>query len=184
VAFSLIAGVLNAGYPLTAEMWIAGVPIPAGKLPCRGRIVSNEAPLAEVIASSTHGVLATTKRSSHPQLSNVLYLWDGESRIARISTTDGRVKARNLRRNPNAALYVAGSHFWSYAVGEGTAELSDVSTSPGDAAGRELLELSTALMGPRDEDEFFERMVADNRLVIRLHVDRLYGLVLDRPPGS
>ncbi len=67
------------------------------------------------------------KRSGHPQLSNVLYLWDGDQRTAKITTTETRLKARNLRRNPNAAPYVAGTHFWSYAVAEGTAKLSAVS---------------------------------------------------------
>ena len=129
-------------------------------------------------------MLATTKSSGHPQLSNVLYLWDGGRRTAAITTTDTRLKTRNLRRNPNAALYVAGAHFWSYAVAEGTAELSAVSTTPGDDAGRELLELHTALMGPQDEDGFFQRMVDDQRLVVRVHVDRLYGLTLDQPPGT
>ena len=146
--------------------------------------MDNDEALTKVIAASQHGVLATTKRSGHPQLSNVLYLWDSVQRTAKISTTDTRLKARNLKRNPNAALYVAGKHFWSYAVAEGTAELSPVSTTPGDNAGRELHELHEALMGPQDEEGFFRRMVDDQRLVISIHVDRLYGLTLDRPPGT
>jgi hypothetical protein len=42
------------------------------------------------------GVLATVARDGRPQLSNVLYAPDADSRIVRTSTTDDRVKARNL----------------------------------------------------------------------------------------
>jgi len=69
-------------------------------------------------------------------------------------------------------------------LAEGTTQLSDVSTTPGDTAGRELLELHTAFYGELDEDRFFDQMVADQRLVIRLRVERLYGVALDRPPGA
>jgi hypothetical protein len=57
-------------------------------------------PLVQLIAAGRHGVLATIKPSGHPYMSNVLYVWDEENQIARISTTARRLKARNLRRDP------------------------------------------------------------------------------------
>lgn len=55
----------------------------------------------------------------------------------------------------------------------------------GDEACRELLELHITLVGaPEDEAAFFTQMVQARRLVIRLRVRRLYGLVLERPPDT
>ena len=48
----------------------------------------------------------TLKRDGRPQLSNVGYLYDGPSRTALISVTDGRAKSHNLRRDPRASLHV------------------------------------------------------------------------------
>jgi PPOX class probable F420-dependent enzyme len=146
--------------------------------------VSDDTALAQIIAATNQGVLATIKPDGYPQLSNILYLWDPDRRIARISTTARRLKARNLRRDRHAALHVSGDHFWAFAVAEATAELSDVCTTPGDAAGRELNEIHTAFYGELDPGPFYADMVANRRLVIRLHVHRLYGIALPTAPGT
>jgi PPOX class probable F420-dependent enzyme len=83
-------------------------------------------------------VLATIKRDGRPQLSNVLYTADSDTRIVRISTTADRVKARNLARDPRASLHVGGDDFWQFAVADGSVVLSAISTTPADAAGMEL----------------------------------------------
>jgi PPOX class probable F420-dependent enzyme len=143
-----------------------------------------EQQLLQLVAASQQGVLAAVTREGYPHLTNVLYLWDPETRTARISTTADRVKGRILRRDPRAALHVPGDHFWSYAVAECDAELSEVATSPGDAACQELLQVHSAFFGELDEPEFFAQMTAARRLVVRLRVRRLYGVLLDAPPGT
>ncbi len=141
--------------------------------------------LLGLIAASRRGVLATIAPDGRPQLSNVLYTWDPAEQTARISTTADRVKARNLRRDPRAALHVSGDHFWQFAVGEGAVTLSEVAAEPGDEPTRELLALTTAHYGGvDDEDEFYRRMIAARRLVVRLHVRHVYGVFLDKPPGG
>ena len=140
--------------------------------------------LLGLIAGTTHGVLATIAADGRPQLSNVLYIWDAEERVARISTTADRVKARNLRRDPRAALHVAGRQFWQFAVAEGPVTLSEVAAEPGDDASRELLAVHAGLYGKQDEDDFYRQMIAARRLVVRLHVRRVYGIALDKPPGT
>jgi PPOX class probable F420-dependent enzyme len=140
--------------------------------------------LLDVIADHREGVLATIKADGRPQLSNILYVWDAPERTARISTTATRVKARDLRRDQRASLYVAGPHFWSYAVADGDTELIGPTTVAGDEAGRELLLVHSAFYGGLDEDAFFHQMVENQRLVIRLRVTHVYGVVLDRPPGG
>ncbi|MEV2272747.1 PPOX class F420-dependent oxidoreductase [Nonomuraea africana] len=144
------------------------------------RILTDEE-LSKLLGEQQFGVLATVRRSGHPHLSTVLYHWDPDERVIRISTTDDRLKARQARTNPRLALHVNGPDVWSFAVAEGDAEVSEVSTTPGDAAGRELLALTSGFENPAQETAFLRQMVKERRVVIRLRVSRLYGTALDIP---
>jgi PPOX class probable F420-dependent enzyme len=144
----------------------------------------DEQPLLNVIAENRQGILAAVTRAGYPHLTNVLYVWDADERTARVSTTADRVKGRILQRDPRAALHVPGAHFWSYAVAECDAELSAVARIAGDEASRELLEVHSAFYGEiEDEPAFYTQMVNAKRLVVRLRVRRVYGVLLDNPPG-
>jgi PPOX class probable F420-dependent enzyme len=124
------------------------------------------------------GVLATIKSDGRPQLSNIGYAWNPETRVARIVAGDFRAKALNLRRDPRGSLHVTNDEFTLWLVAEGTVELSEVCKSPDDAIGHELIEMLRSL-GPEVTDEQHEAFLVDypivDRLIIRLHVDRLYG---------
>jgi PPOX class probable F420-dependent enzyme len=144
-----------------------------------------EQALLDLIAENREGVLAAVTRAGYPHLTNVLYVWDAAARIARVSTTADRVKGRILKRDPRAALHVPGPHFWSYAVAECDAELSAVAHTPGDDACRELRDVHSAFYDePPDESKFYAQMIEAKRLVVRLRVRRVYGVLLDKPPGS
>ncbi|MFE6485690.1 TIGR03618 family F420-dependent PPOX class oxidoreductase [Streptomyces sp. NPDC057757] len=142
------------------------------------RSLSDEA-LSSLLGQQQFGTLATVRRSGHPHLTTMVYSWDPETRIVRFSTTADRVKIQHLRRNPRAALHVSGGDVWSFAVAEGDAVVSESTTVPGDAVGRELLGMIPKVGRPEDEATFLEELVAERRMVIRLKVDRLYGTVLD-----
>ncbi|MER6570813.1 PPOX class F420-dependent oxidoreductase [Streptomyces sp. NPDC001093] len=142
------------------------------------RPLSDEA-LSDLLAKQQFGTLATVKRSGHPHLTTMLYAWDPQSRVVRLSTTADRAKAKQLRRDPRAALHVQGGDVWSFAVAEGSAEVSETTTVPGDAVGRELLAMLPPTARPEHEDAFLAQQVAERRVVIRLRVDRLYGTALD-----
>ncbi|HEY5318111.1 MAG TPA: PPOX class F420-dependent oxidoreductase [Solirubrobacteraceae bacterium] len=146
--------------------------------------MADEQQLLDLIASTNEAVLAGVTRAGYPHLTNVLYVWNAEERIARVSTTADRVKGKILRRDPHAALHVSGPHFWSYAVAECDAETSEIAATPGDDACRELLEVHSAFYGELDEEPFFGQMIEARRLVVRLQVRRVYGVILDKPPGS
>ncbi|MHC3455414.1 TIGR03618 family F420-dependent PPOX class oxidoreductase [Streptomyces prasinus] len=135
--------------------------------------------LSHLLGTQQFGTLATVRRSGHPHLTTLLYHWDAEARVARFSTTADRAKPLHLRRDPRAALHVRGDDVWSFAVAEGEAEVSEVTTVPGDAVGRELLGLVPRATRPEDEAAFLEQLVAERRVVIRLKADRLYGTALD-----
>src|SRR5579875_3814557 len=101
-------------------------------------------------AEHTQGVLATVRRDGRPQLSNISYRLEGTT--ARISVTEDRAKTKNLRRDPRGALYVPGQSFWSYAVLDGTAQLSAVAAEPDDPTVNELVDLYRSIRGEEHPD--------------------------------
>src|ERR1700761_4030942 len=96
-----------------------------------GRQVFDDKLLA-VIADNSLGVLATIKRDGRPQLSNVSYYLDVRSAAIQVSITEPRAKTRNLRRDPRASILVSSDDGWSYAVAEGTAELTPPASTRDD----------------------------------------------------
>ncbi|MFF5262754.1 PPOX class F420-dependent oxidoreductase [Actinomadura viridis] len=138
--------------------------------------MADEAVLTALLSERDQGVLATLKRDGRPQLSTINYHFDEPRRLIRISITDDRAKARNLRRDPRASLHVSSPDGWAWTVAEGDAELSEVAADPGDAAVEELIEVYRAIQGEHpDWDDYRRAMVADRRVVLRLHVRRVYG---------
>jgi PPOX class probable F420-dependent enzyme len=139
--------------------------------------VSDDA-LWELIAGRLQGVLATIARDGRPQMSNILYAYDAETRTAKVSVTADRAKAKNLARDGRGTLYVAGDNFYAYAVADAAVSLSAVAAAPGDDACKELLEVHTRLMGEQDPETFDQQMIEHQRLVARLRLDHVYGLVV------
>ncbi|MFF0741121.1 TIGR03618 family F420-dependent PPOX class oxidoreductase [Streptomyces sp. NPDC004111] len=138
-----------------------------------------DAELDTILREQQFAVLASVRRTGHPHLATVLYHWDPAERMIRISSTRDRLKPRHLRADPHAALHVA-RDVWAYAVAEGEVEVSEPTTEPGDAVGRELLAMAAAGGVPVDDEAaFFTEVVAERRVVLRLKVSRLYGTVLD-----
>jgi uncharacterized protein len=134
--------------------------------------------LVALASARNIGALATIKRDGRPQLSTVNYALDPEAAEVRMSVVDGRAKVHNLRRDPRASVFVTSTDGWTYAVLEGTVELSPVALAPDDDAVEELVEVYRAIRGEDhpDWDEYRAAMVADRRLVARLRIERAYGL--------
>lgn len=133
--------------------------------------------LLTLLADRRQGVVVTLKRDGRPQLSNVSYAFDPERRLIRVSITEGRAKTKNLRRDPRVSFYVSTPEFGAYMVAEGTAELTPVTTDPTDATADELVEVYRAIAGEHpDWAEYREAMVKDERLVLRIAIDRVYGM--------
>ncbi len=140
--------------------------------------------LLDLVAARRQGVLATVKKDGRPQLSNVLYVWDPEDGLARVSVTADRAKTRNAARDPRVSLHVSAEDFAGYAVVEGDAELSAVAVDPHDAAADELVATYRAATGGEhpDWEEFRRAMVADRRQVLRVRATKVYGMArLSRP---
>ncbi|MFE7602734.1 pyridoxamine 5'-phosphate oxidase family protein [Streptomyces sp. NPDC057494] len=122
------------------------------------RVLTNQE-LSQPLSQQQFGVLASVRSTGHPHLSSVLYDWNAEERILRISSTADRLKVRQLRRDPHASLHVSGPDIWSFAVAEGETEIAD----------------------PADEAAPGEQPLPDRRVTILLRVSRLYGTALDVP---
>lgn len=130
--------------------------------------------------TTTRSVLVTVRRDGRPQLSNVLHAVFDDGTI-RVSTTADRAKARNLAREPWAALHVTSEDFRAYAVIEADVRLTPVAADPDDAAADMLVEHYRALFGEQDDwADFRARQVADRRLLALLRPTRAYGM----PPVS
>ncbi|MFF8034626.1 PPOX class F420-dependent oxidoreductase [Streptomyces sp. NPDC016626] len=133
--------------------------------------------LLGLLSEEGGGVLVTLKRDGRPQLSNVVHAYDPDERIIRVSLTDDRAKTRNLRRDSRASYHVTTGDRWAYTVAEGTAELSPVAADPHDGTVEELVRLYRDVNGEHpDWDDYRAAMVRDRRLVLRLRVERAYGI--------
>jgi PPOX class probable F420-dependent enzyme len=133
--------------------------------------------LLSLVSEYDGGVLVTLKRDGRPQLSNVNHAYYPDERIIRVSLTDDRAKTRNLRRDPRASYHVTSDDRWAYTVVEGTAELTPVARDAHDDTVEELIRLYRDVQGEHpDWDDYRAAMVRDHRLVLRLHVERAYGI--------
>lgn len=134
--------------------------------------------LVALASARNIGAMATIKRDGRPRLSTVNFTLDLATATARISVLDGRAKVDNLRHDPRASIFVISSDGWTYAVLEGTVELSPVAMASDDQTVEELVEIYRVIRGEDHPnwDEYREAMVADQRLVARLRVEHVYGL--------
>ncbi|WP_037673118.1 TIGR03618 family F420-dependent PPOX class oxidoreductase [Streptomyces griseus] len=133
--------------------------------------------LLALLSEGRSGVLVTLKRDGRPQLSNVSHHYYPEEGVVRISVTDDRAKTRNLRRDPRASYHVTTSGHRAYTVAEGTADLAPVARDPYDETVEELIRLYRDVVGEHpDWDDYRAAMVRDRRLVVRLRVERAYGI--------
>jgi PPOX class probable F420-dependent enzyme len=59
---------------------------------------------AQLFLDPNYGVATTVRRDGSPQMSVVWLDWDGEHVV--FNTAEGRVKPRNIRRNPVVGVFV------------------------------------------------------------------------------
>ena len=139
-------------------------------------IVRGMADLWTVLTESHDGTLATIKKDGRPQLSDINYVADAGTQIIRISTRATLAKVHNLRRDPRASLHVVAAA-GGYAVAEAPAAFSPVAAGAHAATVEELIEVYRLIREEEhsDWDDYRAAMVKDQRLVLSLHVERVYG---------
>ena len=127
-------------------------------------------------AQRKNGVLITLRADGRPQSSDIVYACDDGTFL--ISITDDRAKTVNMRRDARVVLHVTDPATWSYVSFDATAELTPVTTEPGDAAGEELVKLYRLVQGEHpDWDEYRQAMIDQRRLVARVRPAKAVGAV-------
>lgn len=119
--------------------------------------------------------IGTSSAVVRPQTSNVVYALRGGQ--IQVSLTEDRAKTKNLRRDPRVTLHVSVPDLSAWAAVEADADLSPVTTTPGDETGRALAQLYVQIAGTEhpDWDEYYRAMVAERRLLLTLSVAHGYG---------
>ena len=120
------------------------------------------------LSVNPRAVLATTRSDGRPQLSPIVVAVDDDGRLL-ISTRETAIKAKNLARDPRAAVCGLNDSFYGeWVQAEGTAELIHL-----PAAMPLLEDYYRRISGEHpDWGEYQEAMRRDKRLIIRITVDR------------
>ncbi len=121
------------------------------------------------IGQNKNGVLTTILKDGRPHSAPIVYALSGDT--IEISSTWGRVKSKNLKRDPRANLCILSGNSWHpYITAEGTCELVE------DPDGGLNLDLYRRVTGgdPEDVDEYLEAMTRERRHLIRLRIERVY----------
>ncbi|HVC42024.1 MAG TPA: PPOX class F420-dependent oxidoreductase [Candidatus Saccharimonadales bacterium] len=129
--------------------------------------MAHEAAL-EFLRRNPRGVLATYRRDGQAQLSPVLAAVDADDRVV-ISTREGAIKTRNLRRTSRAALCVLSDRFFgAWHTIEG-----DVAIVALPDAMEPLVDYYRRVSGEHpDWQEYREAMARERRVLLRITVDR------------
>jgi PPOX class probable F420-dependent enzyme len=122
----------------------------------------------DFIRKQHRAVLATYRQDGQVQMSPVAVAVDEESRVV-VSTRETAMKTRNLRRNPRASVCALSERFFGawYSV-EGNVEILSL-----PEALEPLVDYYRRVSGEHpDWDEYREAMVREQRVLVRITVDR------------
>jgi PPOX class probable F420-dependent enzyme len=123
---------------------------------------------ASFLSSHPRAILATTRSDGRPQLSPVVVAVDDDGRVL-VSTRETAIKARNLAKDPRAALCgISDGFFGEWIQAEGEAELIHLP----DAL--PLLEDYYRRISGEHPDwaDYRAAMHRDKRLIVRITIDR------------
>src|SRR5579884_286155 len=122
----------------------------------------------EFLSRNHRTVLGTNGSNGRPQMSCVAMAWlDGKIEI---STRSPSAKVRNIRRDPRvSALILSDDSWYRYVVAYGTAEIVSL-----PEAGPRLREIYETILGKPHPNwaEFDQAMIAEERVVLRITVER------------
>ena len=124
--------------------------------------------LLEFLRPRHHAILMTTRKDGRPQASPNTCGVDGEGRIV-ISTYPDRVKATNVRRNPQVSVCVLSDEFGgAWVQVDGTAEVLDL-----PEALEPLVDYFRGISGEHPNwDEYRDAMKKQGKSLIRITIDR------------
>ena len=132
----------------------------------------------EFLAANHNAVVTTFRRSGAAQLSIVTVGPYGGG--GAFTTTEGRAKLANLRRDPRCSILVSAANWSSYLVLEGNAKVLAADNTDPDELRDALRAVYVAASGSEhpDWDEYDQAMRDDRRAAIIVVPDRVYGAAL------
>ncbi|HEU4943169.1 MAG TPA: PPOX class F420-dependent oxidoreductase [Gaiellaceae bacterium] len=117
----------------------------------------------ELLKGKNFAIVGTVGRDGVPQLTTNWIDWDGERVV--FNTAEGRVKPRNIRRNPIVSVCVLNhENPYQYLAVVGPAEISD------EGAEEHINELSHRYFG-RD----YHYVPGEKRLIVRIKPERVFA---------
>ena len=132
----------------------------------------------EFISQNHQAVLTTFRRNGAVQMSIVTSgaYRDGVA----FTTTAGRAKLANLKRNPRCSLLVSHESWWGYVVLEGHAEVMSSDNTEAEELRVALRDVYRAASGTEhpDWDEYDQAMRDDRRSAVVVVPDHIYGTAL------
>ena len=128
----------------------------------------NQERLEAILSQKRNAIVATIKNDGSPQVTPVSFTWDGE--VLRFSTTKGRAKYFNLRRDARVTVLIDSPQ--GYAVLYGQAEMDDNPQS--------ILERIRAIRRKNQGDEkadalTWEELALEQRVLITVRPERIIG---------
>lgn len=121
----------------------------------------------ELIDAPNYAFLATVNADGGPQVSPVWVDRDGDTIM--VNTAVGRVKDRNMRREPRVAISIpSGGDFYTKVDIRGHV----VDVVEGDEAEQHIDKLAKKYIG---EDTYPNRQEGERRVIFRIEPDRIHG---------
>jgi PPOX class probable F420-dependent enzyme len=122
----------------------------------------------EFLRANHAAIMATFRRDGRPQMSPVGATVDEAGRVI-VSTRQGAMKTRNLRRDPRISLLVLNPGFYgAWAQVEGSAEIVEQ-----PEAMELLVDYYQRMSGEHpDWDDYRAAMVREGRVLVRFEIER------------
>jgi PPOX class probable F420-dependent enzyme len=131
-----------------------------------------------LLATRSDGILATIKRDGRPQLSNISFHFDPETRILRTQAAVFRAKYKNLQRDPRVSIHVSSEDFRLWVVAEGIADVGVPVQSHDDEVGQATIAYIRSRYPDLGDDELAAHLAEYpiiDRALITIRVERIYG---------
>ncbi len=131
--------------------------------------------IREFVAQNHHAVLSTFRRSGAVQMS-IITVGPYRDGVA-FTTTEGRSKLANLKRDPRCSLLVSQDSWWGFVVLEGNATVLAADNTDAGELRLALRDVYRAASGSEhpDWDEYDEAMRNEHRAAVVVVPERTYG---------
>ena len=130
------------------------------------------------VSENHRGVLTTFRRNGSAQMSIVSTGAYGDG--VAFTTTAGRAKLANLKRNPRCSLLVSHESWWGYVVLEGRGRIMSSDNTEAEELRMALRDVYRAAAGTEHPnwDEYDQAMRDDRRSAVVVVPDHIYGTAL------